>query len=149
MSTMKISWGVKITFLYSAFALLIIALVIGSMRQDFDLVADDYYQQEIAYQNVLDAGKNQAALSQGIDIHANEKEVIFELPQEFQSTQINGSIHFYSPIHQDWDKVVKVENASGSLTVPRSELQNTNYKIKISWEANGTPYYQESDINLY
>ncbi|MBW7914094.1 MAG: FixH family protein [Taibaiella sp.] len=71
MSTMKFGWGSRIALLYGGFVVLIAALVTGSMRQDFDLVADDYYQQEIAYQNVLDAGKNQSALSAPVRVYAN------------------------------------------------------------------------------
>lgn len=150
MSTMKFGWGSKIAFLYIGFVLLIIALVTGSMRQDVDLVTDNYYEQELAYQDVLDAGKNQAALSSPVSIHANETMVTFEFPSEFSQQMINGKVQFYSPMEETWDKVIAMNSiAGGILTVPRSELQKTKYKIKINWEAAGKKYYQESDINLF
>lgn len=149
MSTFKIGWGGKIAILYGGFVLLIAALVTGSMRQDFDLVADDYYQQELAYQDVLDAGKNQSALSAPADIYANATDVVITFPDEFKGKAINGNVHFYSPIDETWDKQVKLENTGAVVTVPRSELQNTRYTIKLSWDADAKNYYQESDINLF
>lgn len=149
MSTKKFGWGGRIALLYGGFVLLIAALVTGSMRQDFDLVSDDYYAQELAYQDVLDAGKNQSELSAPVSIYANATDVVVEFPGEFKGKTINGNVHFYSPIEDAWDKKVKLENATAVISVPRSELQNTKYKIKLAWEVEGKKYYQESDINLF
>lgn len=148
MSTMKFGWGSRIAVLYGGFVVLIAALVTGSMRQDFDLVADDYYQQEIAYQGVLDAGKNQSALSAPVRVYANETAVMVEFPTDFTDQLINGSIHFYSPIEESWDREIKLANVLGGITIPRSELQNTRYKVKIRWTVNEKEYYQESEITL-
>ncbi len=149
MSTLKIGWGSKIALLYGGFVLLIAALVTGSMRQDFDLVADDYYQQEIAYQNVLDAGKNQSTLSKAVGIHATADVVVIEFPKEFENQLINGTVHFYSPIKGAWDREIEMKNITGDFTIPRSKLEKTKYTIKLSWTANETNYYQESDITLF
>ncbi len=149
MSKKKLNWGWGVTALYLGFVALIIALVVGSMRQDFDLVSDDYYQQELDYQNVLDAGKNQAELSKPATIHANETSVTIDFPEEFKEELINGNVHFYSPIEDAWDKQIAMNGVQGSFKVPRSELQKTKYKIKLQWEARGKKYYQESDITLF
>ncbi|MCB0700204.1 MAG: FixH family protein [Chitinophagaceae bacterium] len=149
MSKNKFGWGGRIAILYGGFVVLIATLVIGSMRQDFDLVADDYYQQEIEYQNVLDAGKNQSELSNPAAIHANESAVTIEFPQEFDEQLITGSVHFYSPVEDAWDKTMAMNNVQKTFIVSRAELQNTNYKIKLNWEANGKKYYQESEITLF
>ncbi|MCB0696784.1 MAG: FixH family protein [Chitinophagaceae bacterium] len=149
MSTMKLGWGGRIAVLYGGFVVLIAILVTGSMRQEIDLVADDYYQQELAYQDVLDAGKNQALLSAPVSIHADETSVTFEFPGEFNNKTINGTIQFYSAKNSAWDKNVPIENAQAVVNVERSVLQNTQYKIKLNWDADGKKYYQESDINLF
>ena len=150
MSTLKLGWGSKIAFLYIGFVLLIVVLVTASMRQEVDLVADNYYEQELAYQDVLDAGKNQSTLSGPVSIHANETMVTIEFPEEFSRQAINGNIQFYSPIERAWDKEIALNSIQGGMTtIPRSELQRTKYKIKISWEVEGKKYYQESDLNLF
>lgn len=149
MSTIKLGWGGRIALLYGGFVVLIAILVTGSMRQEVDLVAEDYYQQEIAYQQVLDAGKNQSALSTPVSIHANETMVTLEFPQEFQDKLINGNINFYAPTGSRGDKLIAMNNVQDVVNVQRSDLQKTNYTIKISWEADGKQYYQESNINLF
>jgi hypothetical protein len=147
--TLKINWGVRITGLYLGFVAIIVTLVVGSARQSFDLVSEDYYQQELAYQDVLDAGKNQTLLSVPVQVHANETILTIDFPAEFQGQMLTGKVHFYSPVNSAWDKVIPINSSSNTMTVNRSDLKNTRYSIKINWTANGKAYYQESEINLY
>ena len=146
---MKISWGWKIAGLYGGFVVLILILVIKANNQRFDLVSKDYYGEEIAYQKVLDAGKNQSALSRPVNIHANEKSVTIEFPEEFKSKVLSGDIRFYAPVNSDWDKTFKINAQDNSVTIARSELKNTRYTIKISCQVDGKSYYQESEILLH
>lgn len=149
MSVMKINWGAKIALLYGGFVALIVILVAGSMRQDFDLVAPDYYSQEIKYQQVIDAGKNQAALSAPVSVHANETMVSIDFPAEFANKTLTGGIQFYSPVNAAWDKSVKLDITGNNISIPCSELHATTYTIKINWEADGKKYYQETSLNLH
>ena len=55
----SLNWGKSILAVYIGFVLLMVFMVYIASRQDFDLVAKDYYQQEIAYQTKIDANKNQ------------------------------------------------------------------------------------------
>ncbi len=146
---MKISWGWRIGILYGGFVLFMATLVIASSRQHFDLVSKDYYGEEIAYQKVIDAGKNQAALSRPLTIHANGRSVTIEFPDEFKNKLLSGDILFYSPVDADWDSRFKINAQNNNITIPRDSLRNTRYTIKASWVADGKNYYQESEIILH
>lgn len=149
MSTMKMSWGSRIAVLYGGFVILIAILVIGSMRQSFDLVAPDYYGQEIKYQNVIDAGKNQSELSTAVALTTNTNSIVFQFPPELQGKTLSGTLHFYSPVNASWDKNFPLTVEKNTMTVNRSELRNTTYTVKMSWETEGKKYYQESELKLH
>ena len=146
---MKISWGWRIGILYVGFVLFMGTLVIASNRQHFDLVSKDYYGEEIAYQKVIDAGKNQAALSQPLSIHASGQSVTIDFPDEFKSKPLSGNVTFYSPVDAQWDRDFKIDAQNNSSVIPRANLHNTRYTIKITWMADGKSYYQESEIILH
>ncbi len=148
MTTMKMNWGARIALLYSGFVVLIAILVIGSMRQSFDLVTPDYYQQEIKYQNVIDAGKNQAGLSTAVSLSANEQVVTFNFPAEFTGKTVTGEVQFYSPVKSAWDRKIALNVVNNTMQVSRAQLMRTGYNVKINWTCDGKPYYQESQINL-
>jgi hypothetical protein len=146
---MKIGWGWKIAVLYGGFVILISGLVYASTRQHFDLVSKNYYDAEIGYQKVIDAGKNQSALSSAINVHASATTVTMDLPSEFSSRQVSGDVVFYSPVNSEWDRNFKISAANNSITIPRNALRNTRYVIKISCTVDGKNYYQESEIMLH
>lgn len=146
---MKIGWGWKIALLYSGFVLLISGLVYASTQQHFDLVSKNYYDAELAYQKVIDAGKNQSELSAPINVHANAATVTLDLPAEFNGKQVSGDVVFYSPVNSEWDRNFKINAQNNSVTITRTALRNTRYVIKISCTVDGKNYYQESEIMLH
>ena len=146
--TLQLGWGWKIAFLYSAFVVMMLWLVISSSRQKFDLVSTDYYKDEIAYQHVLDASKNQAALTGALVIRANEQIVSITFPGEFSGKIIKGTVNFYSAVSKDWDRSVVLNAANNEVSIDRGLLRKTNYTLKLSYSVDGKNYYQENDINL-
>ncbi|MBL7719711.1 MAG: FixH family protein [Flavipsychrobacter sp.] len=146
--TVKLGWGARIALLYGTFVVLMVILVARSMNQDFDLVAKDYYAKEIAYQQQIDAGKNQSGLSAPVRLTAGEAEVAVDFPQEFAGKVLQADIHFYSPVKTSLDRRFERKVEGNHLSFRRSELQDVFYKCKISWTSDGVQYYQESDINL-
>jgi len=145
---MHINWGAKIAILYISFVALIVTLVVSSMHQKFDLVSNDYYNQEIAYQHVIDASKNQAALSAPISLLKHDNDVTITFPPDFKGANITGTIQFYSPVDASLDRKFDIATANNSMAINSKELRKTNYKVKISWLANGKNYYQETALNL-
>jgi hypothetical protein len=146
---MKINWGWKIALVYGGFVTLILCLVIASNHQHFDLVSKDYYDAEIGYQKVIDAGKNQSKLSAPLVVHANENAVIVDLPEEFKDKVLSGNIAFYSPVNAQWDRSFKINAQHNSLTISRNTLKNTRYTVKITCTVDNKDYYQETEIYLH
>lgn len=146
---MKLSWGWKIAILYSVFVAGMVALVTASSRQDMDLVSKNYYQDEVAYQKVLDAARNQAGLSSPFTIHANETAVVVGFPAEFNEKVVKGTVRFYSPVNAAWDKSFVIDAAHNETRIARSELRKTKYVIKVDCEVDGKKYYQESELQLH
>ncbi len=146
---MSIGWGWKIALLYSCFVGLILTLVVASSRQKFDLVSVDYYKQELAYQGVLDAARNQSGLSAPVSIQANENNVIIDFPGEFKDKIISGEVRFYSAVNAQWDQTVKIQTDNNRQIIDRTILRNTQYTIKIRCSVDGKNYYQESAIQLH
>ena len=148
MSTIKINWGAKIAMVYIGFMGLIATLVVGSMRQNTDLVSTNYYEQELKYQNLIDAGKNQSELSAPVGFTVADDAVKVQFPAEFAGKGLAGTIHFYSPVQTSWDKTLKIEALNNEVLVKRDLLHPTTYTVKVEWTSEGKKYYQETKLNL-
>ncbi len=148
MSTIKINWGAKIAILYISFVVMMVALVVASTRQQFDLVSEDYYKQEIAYQDIIDATRNQAALSCPISLQLSNSKLEISFPPELAGQSITGTVEFYAPANAAHDKQFPIVVTDNKMIVERSALAKTLYKVKLQYAVGNKPYFQESEINL-
>ena len=145
---MKVSWGWKAGLLYTSFVVMMVSMVVASSRQKIDLVSKDYYKDEIEYQGVIDAGRNQSQLLAPLVIRANDVQVTVDFPDVFKDKVLKGEVYFYSPVNDKWDYRIELNTYNNRMSVDRNRLQNTRYTIKIKWETEGKNYYQETSINL-
>jgi nitrogen fixation protein FixH len=143
------SWGTKIFMLYGGFVALIAFLVVSSMRQNVDLVAEDYYQQELQYQNKID--QSTAAIKNGYSpaFVVNDDQVSVVFPDTVRSIGINGEVVFYRPDNKalDFTEQIALDNA-GKMSIPRSMFSAGMYQAKVMWKSAGQDYYYESTVHI-
>src|SRR6478609_1391336 len=88
------NWGHKLTIVFVGFALLIGTLVYKCIQQKFDLVSDDYYTQELKYQDKIDGSKAASAISP-IQISQTSNDVIIQMPEEVRGLSLTGDVWLY------------------------------------------------------
>ena len=69
---MKFNWGYKILIVYLAFAGGILYMVYLTTLQNRDLVSENYYEEELAYQKVIDKSAKTAQLSGDVKVNLNQ-----------------------------------------------------------------------------
>lgn len=141
---MKISWGTKIAIFYSSFVLFIIGMVIMAFNQNYDLVTEDYYAQEIKYQERIDHQINTMDMKEKVKISLDKQELLIELPGAEDYTY-QGNINCFRPSDQtkDFDVVLTDESIQ---RIPLSNFIKGKYLIKLNWKAHGKSYYDEQVI---
>lgn len=145
------NWGWKIVVLYTLFVIMTLSMVFYFMRQDVDLVAKDYYRQEIEYQDQIDKIENARSLKEPVDLEyvANQNLIKLKFPAAHLREGIDGTIHLYRPSNAKEDKLVQVKPmADGQQLINVGDLRDGFWKVKISWSAGGTDYYDEHAVTL-
>lgn len=145
------NWSWKIVVVYSLFVLMTLTMVFYFTGQKVDLVADDYYKQEIEYQNQIDKISNAKSLKEaiGVEYVAGSRIVKFSFPKEHADNGLNGDIHFYRPSNADEDKKFNVKTEStGVQKIAVGSLSRGLWKVKISWTSGGKEFYDEKIITL-
>jgi hypothetical protein len=142
------SWSIRITLLYISFVALIVSLVIISSNNGEELVAKDYYAQELKYQERIDAMNNDAALPDGMSYSVNDKSIVFEAPESLANTTISGEIYFFSPAHSANDIKLPIHFFEGTQEVNKTVLQPGVYKVKIDYTANNKHYFHEGVVTI-
>ncbi len=141
------NWGWKITIAIIVYMIGIISVVWYTMTLDVNLVSEDYYKQELAYEEQITRQKNTAALPEKptFTFSADRKLVILTFPDGLQPEQ--GTITFYRPSDFTKDRTFKIEldehNQQG-FTI--SGFVPGLWRIKLLWEKEGKSYYQEFSL---
>ncbi len=143
------SWGIKITVLYVSFMVLIVTMVVISSSSKAELVAKDYYAQELNYQQRITAISNEQELNESISHELSNGTFVLSFPSASKSADFNGELVFFRPSDSSKDVKLKLNfNEEGKQIIDTRNYTKGVYKICISWHNNGKDFYKEEVINL-
>jgi nitrogen fixation protein FixH len=141
------NWGTKIAFLYLSFATMIGVMVYKSVTQSVDLVAPNYYEQELKYQDKIDGINNLSADSKAIIITQGENSISFNFLKEMGAPK--GHILFFKPDNaaSDIETEIKTDN-EGVQTIDAKALTKGTYLVKIDWKIGDKKFFKEERISI-
>lgn len=145
---MKLNWGSGIAIFYTLFVLTMVYMVVRASQTDVNMVQDNYYDQDLNYeqfrksrQNGLEAG----VLS--INYKSAEGQVKIQFPSENKS--IAGTVQFYRPSNQNWDKKMDIHlNEENLMEVAVGDFPKGYWKVVVKWDVEGKSYYKEEPLIL-
>jgi hypothetical protein len=147
---MALNFGHKIILVFIVFGLLMGTLIYMSVKTEFELVSKEYYKEELAYQEVIDARKNAETLSSSITLNYQDKRLHLLMPAEMKSRVDSGEIYFYCPADAKKDTILPLQPDTAGLQIVEigGAVAPAAYKLRIKWKAAGKSYYQENYMNL-
>ncbi|UXP31421.1 FixH family protein [Reichenbachiella agarivorans] len=141
------NWGHKITITFILFAALIITMVVISFQQEVHLVAPDYYEEELAYQDQIDKMQNYHDLVQKPSLSLVNQEIVLIFPPDMVVSQ--GQVHFYRPSHSGLDKSVEIHlDSNNQQRFAQSDFHKGLWKAKLSWKGGEKEFFVENSIVL-
>lgn len=141
------NWGHGIMAAFILFAVYILALVTGCFKQNIDLVAEDYYAQEVAYQSRIHDIHNAEPFADQISVSAVGEMVTVTFPEGLATLVSNGSVNFFRPSDEKMDVMIslaKIEN--GSIQVPLDQFTKGRYEVQIQWMVQDQGYFIKKDL---
>ena len=142
------NWGRKIALAYGGFVVFMVGLVYLCLQQkDIFLVTKEYYKEELAYQDKIDAMKNVHGLSAEVGIDYTPEGILVKFPDECLGA--TGQAVLYRP--SDADKDVNIPfrlTASPALPIASADLDRGLWILKGDWKQNNKNYYLEQKLTL-
>jgi len=140
---MKLNWGTGIVLAFIGFISFILFFVIRMNTDDranHDLVTEDYYKKELAYQKEIDAEKEANALSRPLQLEKTGEGLLIRFPEHMDPAKISGKVSLYRPSnkHLDFDFPISLSNAH--LLIPDKRLLDGRWDINIRWTYEGKDY---------
>ena len=145
---MKINWGTGIVIaigLFMAFILVLVIKMTTDKNYSHDMVVEEYYKKELAFQDEIDAQKNATLLSESIKGSKVANGWLLTFPKEIESSKIKGTVFLYRPSNKQLDFDFPIELSGSNLLIPDESLLGGRWNITVNWEYDGRSYlYKES-----
>jgi hypothetical protein len=142
------NWGKGIALALLVFMSLMVFMVFKAVNQRFDLVAKDYYADEIAYQQVMDKEQNLRNLDEKIEVKQTLDGILVTFPGDFEGKQIVGTAVLYRPSDERMDKTFDFRIESLSYLIPAEAYNSGKWELKLDWTVDGVAYYYKEQIIL-
>ena len=139
----KISWPTGIIIAMSAFIIFILSFVYKATfmpQYDHHLVSEDYYKDELNYQQEIDKLNKAATLKEDITLTKVAEGLLIKFPAEFDAEKITGTISFQRPSNDKIDFELPIKLTTADYLIAKENLVQGIWNVKIEWVVNGTTY---------
>jgi len=147
---MKINWGTGIVLAFIGFISFIMYFIITmnvNNKYSHDLVTEDYYAEELNYQNDINKLTNANNLNQKITYKKSAEGLIINFPNDIDFTKIKGKVFLYRPSNKQLDFDTAISLSKPYLLIPDNRLVDGRWNIKIDWKFNNQSYLYKETIN--
>jgi hypothetical protein len=146
---MKINWGTGIVIAFICFISFIMYFVISmntNKKYDHDLVTEDYYKQELQFQNDIDKENNSKTLNTNISWTRTTEGILITFPESLETNKITGKVFLYRPSNKQLDFETSISLSNHNLLIPDKRLLDGRWNIKVDWQYKGKSYLYKKEI---
>lgn len=116
-----------------------------------ELVARNYYEQEVLYQDRIDNIKRARELpaTASISYDSSRQEIVVVLPVAAGGALPSGKVELYRPSDAKQDRSLKLAvDKAGRQTIDARTLQPGLWKVRLSWASGMQEYYCDQNLVL-
>ncbi|OYX28526.1 MAG: cytochrome C oxidase Cbb3 [Flavobacteriales bacterium 32-35-8] len=147
---MKINWGTGIVLAFIGFISFIMYFIITinvEDKFDHDLVTEDYYAEELKYQEDINKLNNAKNLNENISYKRTADGLLIVFPKHLDLNNITGHVFLYRPSNKQLDFDTSISLSKPYLLIPDNRLVDGRWNIKVDWQYNGQSYLYKETIN--
>jgi nitrogen fixation protein FixH len=141
-------WPIGIAAFFVAAVTFLGIFITWSTRQREDLVADNYYENEVRYQEQLDRLNRTQTLATQIAVNydAARRSIVIALPVA-HAHGVSGSIHLYRPSDARLDRDVPLAiDAEGLQRLDARRLLVGLWKVRVKWNVGGEEFFFDQPV---
>ncbi|HMQ48675.1 MAG TPA: FixH family protein [Saprospiraceae bacterium] len=146
---MKFNWGTGIALFFTVFVVSLVYQVYKSTQYDNSLVSDEYYADDLKYQEHYNKLLNTQSLRENLAFNYEAPAQAISLVFPSDAIPENGEILFFCPSDSKSDFSTSIQvNESHEQVISTQGMKSGLWKIKVDWQANGKSYFKETSLVL-
>lgn len=146
---MKLSWGQAIFIVLTAFVAMMVYFMIRAAGNQEELVAQDYYAQELRYQERIDRMDRAASWGAPVDLSVIEGELMVTFPDTLRGRSIEAELHLLKPSDSRADLRLPFTLMDTLVfRISTADLMKGAYRAAVDWTVDGVEHRTEQPIYL-
>jgi hypothetical protein len=136
--------GNIVLFGFGGMILFMSYLVFQCTQNPSVMVNKNYYEQELKYQNVIDATDNTLIYNDSLTMLKSADSVVFKIPNGINHLLTQASVQVYNQSDDTKDKVINFKkNETGIYAFKLGDLSQGNYQMILSMQSDSKSYYKK------
>ena len=145
----KFTWGHGVALALGLFIIFILSMIFyfTSTWKNSELITDDYYEAELAYQDVIDAKALAGALPEKPEYVQDQSGIRVIFPKDYNNSNTQFTIDLHRAEDQKLDVIKEVDlDSRNSLFIPAAVLAKGNYVLRVLWTRADKKYQLDYDL---
>jgi nitrogen fixation protein FixH len=114
---------------------------------DHHLVSDNYYMDELNYQQEIDKQNNGLNLKENVTIKKVDEGLLISFPSEFDYSKITGTIDFKRLSNDKIDFSLPINLETNQVLIKDDVLVAGRWDVKVEWKVHENTYMLKEKIN--
>ncbi len=149
---MKFNWGHGIALFLLVFVLTTVGVVVLILTDDaynHELVSENYYEDELKYQEEIDKVNNASKLSSTVKYRVSKEGVLLTFPSDFDYQEVTGIIKMDRPSKKILDFTMPLNlDENFQILIPAEKAIEGKWKLKIDWKAGEEEFMFKANVRL-
>jgi hypothetical protein len=137
---MKFNWGTGILIFLILFLLACVVFIVFAMRQDVNLVHEDYYEQGVDYTNKMNVDARSIEFKDSVQTLIDDESLIIVFETALASRIDSVDVLLFRPSSSNLDVKLSIGRFENALLIPKTNLVQGRYILKLSWYSRGLEY---------
>lgn len=139
----RLSWGTGIVIAMVSFMIFILSFVYKSIAMkeyQHELVSEDYYHDELHYQEEIDKMDNAKILKNDIELKNSKEGISIIFPDELNEKDISGTIYFQRLSNEKLDFSEEIVLSDHKQLISSDKLVSGKWIVKVDWKSGDDEY---------
>jgi len=149
---MKFNWGHGISIFLVIFIIITVSGVVYiSTNKAFDneLVSENYYEDELKFQDEIDKVNNAAKLDTKLIYRTSKEGLLITFPSDFDYDKVTGIIKMNRPSKKILDFTVPIKlDENFQILIPAEKAIQGKWKLVIDWNVGDEKFMYKANIRL-
>jgi len=115
-------------------------------KQNAEMISNNYYEEELHYQDIIDAKENAAKLEKIPEYKATSEGMMISFPETIKVDENKVNFVLFRTDDSNLDVRKEVGLQHNVFLIPKKVISKGSYTLKLKWIENKKPYQVDYDI---